>query len=86
MVFGGAYSTLRWEGAVVVGGDILIGNDGDYKESCKVGRGLIVEEKVGERVRKSLKKGYNGGEGRDVGGGGSRTKGCGVDIATVRYD
>ena len=36
MVFGGAYSTLRWEGAVVVGGDILIGNDGDDKESCKV--------------------------------------------------
>ncbi len=53
MVFGGAYSTLRWEGSVVVGGDILIGNDGDDKESCKVGRGLIVEEKVGERVRKS---------------------------------
>ena len=56
MVFGGAYSTLRWEGAVLVGGDILIGNDGDDKESCKVGRGLIVEEKVGERVRKSFKK------------------------------
>ena len=44
---------------MVVGGDILIGNDGDDKESCKVRRGLSVEEKVGERVRKSLKKGYN---------------------------
>ena len=86
MVFGGAYSTLRWEGAVVVGGDILIGNDGDDKESCKVGRGLVVEEKVGERVRKSLKKGYNGGEGSDVGGGGSRTKRGEVDISTVRDD
>ena len=41
------------------GGDILIGNDGDDKESCKVGRGLIVEEKVGERVREGFKKGYN---------------------------
>ena len=66
MVFGGAYSTLRREGAVVVGGDILIGNDGGDKESGKVGRGLIIKEEVGERVRKSLKKGYNGGEGRDV--------------------
>jgi hypothetical protein len=59
MVFGGAYSALRREGAVVLGGDILIGNDGDDKESCKVGRGLIVEEKVGERVREGFKKGYN---------------------------
>ena len=86
MVFGGAYSTLRREGAVVVGGDILIGNDGGDKESGKVGRGLIVEEEVGERVRKSLKKRYNGGEGSDVGGGGSRTKRGEVDISTVRDD
>ncbi len=86
MVFGGAYSTLRREGAVVVRGDILIDNEGGDKESCKVGRGLIIEKKVGERVRKSLKKGYNGGEGRDVGGGGSRTKGGEVDISTVRDD
>ena len=86
MVFGGAYSTLRREGAVVVGGDILIGNEGGDKTIGKVGRGLIVEEKVGERVRKSLKKGYNGGEGSDVGGGGSRTKRGEVDISTVRDD
>ena len=59
MVFGGAYCTLRRKGTVVVGGDILIGNDGDDKERCKVGRGLIVEEKVGERVREGFKKGYN---------------------------
>ena len=86
MVFGGAYSTLRWEGAVVVGGDILIGNDGDYKESCKVGRGLIVEKEVGERVRKSFKEGDNGGEGSDVGGGGSRAKRGEVNVSTVRDD
>ncbi len=86
MVFGGAYSTLRGEGAVVVGGDILVGNDGEDKESCKVGRGLIVEEKVGERVRKSFKEGDNGDEGSDVGGGGSRAKGGEVDISTVRDD
>ena len=74
MVFGGAYSTLRREGAVVVGGDILIGNDGGDKESGKVGRGLIVEEEVGERVRESFKEGDNRSEGRDVAGGGSRAK------------
>ena len=60
MVFGGVYSTLRREGAVVVGGDILIDNEGGDKEIGKVGRGLIIKEEVGERVRKSFKKGYNG--------------------------
>ncbi len=56
---------------MVVGGNILMGNDGGDKESGKVGRGLIVEEEVGERVRKSFKEGDNGEEGSDVGGGGS---------------
>ncbi len=86
MVFGGAYSTLRREGAVVVGGDILIDNGGGDKEVGKVGRGLIIKEEVGERVRKSFKKGDNGGEGGDVGGGGSRAKRGEVDISTVRDD
>ncbi len=39
-----------------------------------------------ERVRKSFKEGGNGGEGRDVRGGGSRTKGGEVDISMVRDD
>ena len=86
MVFGGAYSTLRREGAVVVGGNILIDNGGGDKEIGKVGRGLIIKEEVGERVRKSFKKGDNGGEGSDVGGGGSRAKRGEVDISTVRDD
>jgi hypothetical protein len=86
MVFGGAYSTLRREGAVVVGGDILIDNGGGDEEIGKVGRGLIVKEEVGERVRESFKKGDNRDESRDVGGGGSGTKGGEVDISTVRDD
>ena len=49
---------------MVVGGNILMGNDGGDKESSKVGRGLIVKEEVGERVRKSFKEGDNGDEGR----------------------
>ena len=71
---------------MVVGGNILMGNDGGDKESGKVGRGLIVEEEVGERVRKSFKKGDNGDEGSDVGGGGSRTKRGEVNVSTVRDD
>jgi hypothetical protein len=86
VVFGGAYSTLRREGAVVVGGDILIDNGGGDEEIGKVGRGLIVKEEVGERVRESFKKGDNRSEGRDVGGGGSRAKRGEVDISTVRDD
>ena len=36
VVFGGAYCTLRREGTVVVGGDILIGDVGGDKEGSKV--------------------------------------------------
>ena len=36
VVFGGAYCTLRREGAVIVGGDILVGDAGGDKESGKV--------------------------------------------------
>jgi hypothetical protein len=43
VIFGGAYATLRREGAVVVRGDILKGDEGGDKESGKVGRGLIVK-------------------------------------------
>ncbi len=42
MVFGGAYGTLRREGAMVVGGDILIGNKGRDEKCGEVGRGFIV--------------------------------------------
>jgi hypothetical protein len=59
MVFGGADSTLRREGAVVVGGNILIEDEGGDKKVGKVGRGLIIEEEVGERVRESFKEGDN---------------------------
>ena len=71
---------------MVVGGNILMGNDGGDKESGKVGRCFIVEEEVDERVRKSFKEGDNGGEGSDVGGGGSRTKRGEVNVSTVRDD
>ncbi len=43
MVFGGAYCTLRREGTVIVGGDILVGDKGRVKESSKVSGGFIIE-------------------------------------------
>ena len=36
VVFGGAYCTLRREGTVIVGGNILVGDAGGDKESGKV--------------------------------------------------
>ncbi len=42
VVFGGAYSTLRRKGAMVVWGNILIGNKGREEKGGKVGGGLIV--------------------------------------------
>ena len=43
MVFGGAYSTLRREGTVIVGGDILVGYKGGDKECGKVSRVCDIE-------------------------------------------
>ncbi len=43
MVFGGAYCTLRREGMVIVGGDILVGDKGRDKEGGKVSGGFVIE-------------------------------------------
>ena len=42
MVFGGAYSTLRREGTVVIGGDILVGDKGGEEEGGEIGGGFVV--------------------------------------------
>ena len=47
MVFGGTYGTFRREGAMVVGRDVLKGDEGRAEERGKVRRSLVVEEKVG---------------------------------------
>jgi hypothetical protein len=44
---------------MVVGGNILIGDTGGDEKGGKVGRGLIIEEEVDERVRESFKEGDN---------------------------
>ncbi len=44
MVFGGAYSTLRRESTVVIGGDVLAG-DARRDEKCgEVGGSFVVDE------------------------------------------
>ena len=63
MVFGGTYSTFRREGAMVVGRDVLIGDEGRAEVRGKVRRSFVVEEKVGERVREREKEGDNRLEG-----------------------
>jgi hypothetical protein len=63
MVFGGTYSTFRREGAMVVGRDVLIGDEGRAEVRGKVRRSLVVEEKVGERVSEREKEGDNRLEG-----------------------
>ena len=42
VVFGGAYCTLRREGTVIVGGDILVGDIGRDKEGSKVSGGFVI--------------------------------------------
>ena len=42
MIFGGAYSTLRREGTVVIGGNILVGYKGGEEEGGEIGGGFVV--------------------------------------------
>ena len=43
MTFGSAYCTLRREGTVVAGGDILEGDDSSNEKVGKVRGGFVVE-------------------------------------------
>ena len=84
MVFGGTYGTFRREGAMVVGRDVLKGDGGRAEERGKVRRSLVVEEKVGERVRERVKEGDNRLEGRHIGRGGAGHHGVKVDIPMMQ--
>ena len=42
MIFGGADRTFRREGAMVVGGNILIGDKGNEEEGGEFGVGFVV--------------------------------------------
>ncbi len=43
MVFGGAYRALRQEGTVVIGGNILVGDEGGDEKGSEVGGGFVVD-------------------------------------------
>jgi len=86
MVLGGTYSTFRRVRPMVEGRDILVGEvDGD-EERSQVRRSLVVEEKVGERVRAREKEGDNRLEGRHVGRGSAGHHGVQVDVSMTQDD
>ncbi len=81
----------REDGDKVVFGDTNCSFDGDRaKERGEARRSLVVEEKMGQRVRKRAKKGDNRLEGRHVGRGsaghhggtGGRTHDAGRRVST----
>jgi hypothetical protein len=65
---------------MVKGRDVLKGDGDRAKERCEVRRSLVVEEKMGRRVRKRAKKGDNRLEGRYVGRGSAGHHGVQVDV------
>ncbi len=56
VILGGTNGSFRWEGAMVVGRDIFIGEMGRLEESSKVRRSFVVKGKVRDRVRKGLEE------------------------------
>jgi hypothetical protein len=78
--------SFRRERAMVVGRDVLK-TDGDRaKERGEVRRSLVVEEKMGERVRKGAKKGDDRLKGRHVGRGSEGHHGVQVDVPMMQDD
>jgi hypothetical protein len=71
MVFGGTNRSFRRVGAMVKGGDELLGEVAREKERGEVRRSFVVKEKVNQRLRVRAEERDNRLEGRDVGGGSS---------------
>jgi hypothetical protein len=71
---------------MVKGRDVLEGDGDRAKERCEVRRNLVVEEKMGQRVRKRAKKGDNRFEGRHVGWGSAGHHGVQVDVPMMQDD
>ncbi len=84
IVFGGTYGTFHREGAMVVGRDVLKGDGGRAEESGNVRRSLVVEEKVGQRMKERVKEGDDIIEGRHIGRGGAGHHGVKVDIPMMQ--
>jgi hypothetical protein len=83
VVFGGANATLRGKGTVIVGGNVLIRDEGRFEEESEVVKGFVVRKEVSEGVEKSFEERDDGGKGSDIGGGGTGFEGGEVDIPPV---
>ncbi len=66
MVFGGANATLREKETVIVGGDVLIRNEGSFEEENEIVRSFVVEKEVSEGVEESFEERDDGGKGSDI--------------------
>jgi hypothetical protein len=71
MVFGGTNRSFRRVGAMVKGGDVLIGEVDREEERGEVRRSFVVKERVNQRLRMKAEERDSRIEGSDVGGGGS---------------
>ncbi len=85
-VFGGTNCSFRRERAMVVGRNLLKGDGDRAKERGEVRQSLVVEEKMGQRVRKGAKKGDNRPKGRHLGRGSWGHHGVKVDVPMMQDD
>ncbi len=86
VIFGLTNCSFRRERAMVVGRDILKSDEHRAKERGEIRRSLVIEEKMGQKVRKRAKKGDNRVEGRHVGRGSVRHHGVRVDVPMMQDD
>jgi hypothetical protein len=86
MVFGSTNCSFRREKAMVVERDVLKGDGDRAKERGEAKRSPVVEEKMGQRVRKGVKKGNNRLKGRHVGRGSTGHHGVQVDVPMMQDD
>jgi hypothetical protein len=86
VVFGGTNCSIRRERAMVVGMEVLKSDGDRAKERGEVRRSLVVEEKMGERVRKGAKKGNIRLKGRHVGRGSTEHHEVQVDVPIMQDD
>ncbi len=86
VVFGSTNSSFCRERAIVVGTDVLKSDGYRAKERGEVRRSLVVEEKMGKRVRKRAKKRNSRLKGRHVGSGTAGHHGVQVDVPVMQDD
>jgi len=84
VIFGGTNGSFRRERAMVLGGDVLVGDVLFEEEGSKVGRGFVIEREVRERVGEGLKKGDDVTVGGDVRDRRSVFHGDEVDVPVVQ--